>query len=358
MKSIQELGLGTADVAAITPKAISAAIREVARGSNVFAQLFRENRDLVGPGKPLEISFPKKGTGIHVTWGVSPGGTVTASSYAYDATTIRVAKAGVRIEFFNEALESAQRDVIKDHIYDAGLEWATQIDAVAQTVLLDLKVGGDTFAAADGKTSETCPTDWAPILSISSVTGNTVDRVDYYDGIVYFKDSTPSSTYSFVYAYKPNSNTMTVEVKSAQTISAWDILQARAKIIAQNRHPDIAILNDSDLPGLLYDQSLKFLDKSAYGSSEAILNGEIGKIFGLKIITTTRAPEGAAIVVDSSRLGYDVHKRELEGFREDKYEYDSVWYHFWGERNFGVTDDLAVALVVGGKSGTYKGTVS
>jgi len=72
MKSIEELALGTVDVAAITPKVISKAIQEIARGERVFAQFFRENRDLMGPGKPHEISFPKKKTGISVTWDVSP----------------------------------------------------------------------------------------------------------------------------------------------------------------------------------------------------------------------------------------------------------------------------------------------
>jgi len=96
MKSIEELALGTADVKAITPKVISATIEEVARGKRVFAQLFKENRDLVGkPG--LEISFPKKGTGISATFDVSPGGTVPASSFAYSAVTIRVKKGGLTI---------------------------------------------------------------------------------------------------------------------------------------------------------------------------------------------------------------------------------------------------------------------
>ncbi len=151
---------------------------------------------------------------------------------------------------------------------------------------------------------------------------------------------------------------MTVEVAYQQTISVWDVLQGRNKIIGKNRHPNILIMNDSDLPGLLYDSKLKFLDVSAYGSREAILNGEIGKIFGLRVVTTTRAPEGAAVILDTSRLGYDVHKRDLRGYREDKYEYDSVWYHFWAERGFGVTDDLCVSLVVGGKTGDYAATIT
>jgi len=358
MKSIEELALGTADVAVITPKIIAKTIEEVARGERVFAQFFRENRDLIGTGKPHEIVFPKKGTGISVSWGVTPGSTISASSFSYSATTIRVQKGGIRLHFTREALEAAQRDVIRDHIYEAGLEWAESLDDLARTVMLDIKVGTLAFSGDSDATSATVPAANSPILEIVSHNGNTISGVDYYDGVVYFADSAPASTVVYTYADRPNDNNMVVEVANAQTISVWDVLQARTKLIAQNRKPDILIMNDADLPGLLYDTKLKFLDASAYGSREAILNGEIGKIFGLRVVTSTRAPEGAAIVIDSSRLGYDVIRRELEGHREEKYEYDSVWYHFWSERNFGVTDDLAVALVVGGKTGDYAATIA
>ena len=359
MKDIQELALGTIDVQAITPTLIASGIMEVARGEVVFAQFFRPNRDLVGLGKPHELSFPKKGTGITTSWGISPGGTVTASSMTYDATTIRVSKGGIRLEFTNESLEAAMRDVIKDHIYDAGLEWAEQIDGVAKTVMLSLVAATGTLTGAVAVSGVTVTSTLKPILSITANVGNTIDYVDYYDGVVWYKSTMPAATVSFLYASRPNSNTMTVEVQGQQTISPWDMWQTKNKIIAQKRHPDFFIMNDLDLPGFIYDQNLKFLDTSAYGSREAIMNGEVGKVLALRIVTSVLAPEGAGIVIDSSRMGYDVHKRDLRGYREDKYEYDSVWYHFWSERGFGVADDLALALVVGGYASTdYRATVS
>jgi len=358
MKGIEELALGTADVAAITPKVISKTLEEVARGKTIFAQFFKQNRDLVGPNTPHEIVFAKKSTGITTSWGVSPGQSIAPSSFAYDAVTIRVSKGGTRLEFTNEALEAAMRDVIKDHIYEAGLQWAEQIDNVAKTVMLDIKQRTASFEGGTGTLSYTVSASYAPILEIISVNGNTIDKVDYYDGVVYFKATAPASTFVYTYAYRPNSNTMTLEVKAAKTISAWDMLQAKNKIVGNNRNPDFFLMNPADLPGLLYDASLKFLDKSAYGSSEAIVNGEIGKVFGMKVVTSTRVPEGVGIALDSSRLGYDVIKRELNGYREDKYEYDSVWYHLWTERGFGVVDDLAVAIVVGGRANLYPATIT
>jgi len=106
MKSIEELALTPEDVSAITPKAISDVIEEIARAKRVFAQLYRENRDLVGVGKPHEIAFPKKQTGITAEWDVGPGSIIAASTMPYDAVTISVKKGGIRVEITTEAIEA------------------------------------------------------------------------------------------------------------------------------------------------------------------------------------------------------------------------------------------------------------
>jgi len=357
MREIEELaGLGTADVSVLTPKVIAAAIEEVARGKRVFAQFFKENRDLVNkPG--LEIQFPKKQTGIAASWDVSPGSTISASSFDYDAVTIRVKKGGIRLEFTNEALEAAQRDVLRDHIYEAGLVWAETIDSVALDELLDLK---QTIAVMGATVDVTyAVTGSVPIIFVDEVEGNTIDAVDYYGGTFYMKDSLSSgnATVTFRFSARLHSSGLYVNAKSAQTLSVWDILTARAKLVGKHRSPDVIVINDADLPGLLFDEKVDFLDKSAYGE-EGLLNGEIGKIAGMKVVTTSRAPEGIAILIDTERLGYDVHKRDLRGYREDKPEYDAVWYHLWAERNFGVVNDDCVAVVVNCASGTYPGKKS
>jgi len=124
------------------------------------------------------------------------------------------------------------------------------------------------------------------------------------------------------------------------------MLTARAKLLSKNYIPNVAILHDDDIPSLLYDEKLKFLDVSAYGGREAILNGEVGKLFGMKILTTSRMQTGHVVYADTKNLGYHVIKRGLKGYREDKPEYDSVWYHFWAQEDFGVVNDNAIALSV------------
>jgi len=343
MKTIEELaGLAPSDVADITAKVISDTIEEIARGKRVFAACFKENRDLIGPGKPREISFPKKGTGISASWNVSPGATITGTTMTYSAVTISVKKGGVRLEFTNEAIEQALRDVIADHIKEAGLVWAETIDTIALETLLDVKLGTLTMNAGTG----TAATTLVPILQIVSVTGQTISSVDYYSGTIKMTGTVTASTIVFKYSNRCKTTGLYVDARWNGTLSSWDVLKGRAKIISKNFTPNVMIVHDNELPGLLYDERLKFLDVSAYGGREAIINAELGKIFGLKVWTTTRTYEGVAIYVDTNNLGYHVIRRPLKGTREDKPDRDSVWYHFWGEENFGVVNDNCVAVSV------------
>jgi len=342
MKSIEELALGTADVNAITAKAIAATIEEVARGEVRFAQLFKQNNDLLRDGTPRQIQFPKKGSGISVTWGVNPAGTVAPSTFAYDALTVTVTKAGMRLDFTTEALEQALRDVIKDHVYEGGIVYSETIDDVACSIMLNLTTTTATIASSLGTFANT------PIFKIVSVGAGTISQVAYDDGVVTLTGSIPAT----ITAQAVQSR-MYVAATAPGSLSVKDIQRAKAKMVTQHIHPDVLLFNEADYASLLFDTNAKFIDYTQYGGKEPILNGEIGKLIGLKVITSTRIPQGNAVLVCTKRLGYDVHKRELNGVREDKPEYDSVWYHFWAERNFGVSDTLSVAVVVNAQSADY-----
>ncbi len=348
IKNITELALGTTDVSAITAKAIAKSIEEVSRGECKIAQLFKVNTDLTADGTPHQIQFPKKGTGIAVTWGVSPGSTVSASSFAYDSFTITTQKAGMRLEFTNEALKQALRDVIKDHIYEGGLVYAETIDDVATSIMLDLKTQTATIATGSlGTFANT------PVFKITSAGATTISSVEYDTGVVTCSASITAGTVTSQYANNPSGTGMWVGATNAGSLTVKDIARVKAKMAAQHKHPDVLLFNDADYASLIFDPQVKFVDVSAYGSKETVLNGEIGKIIGLKCITSTRIPQGNAILVDSKRLGYDVHRRDFDGVREDKPEYDCVWYHFWGERNFGVADTYAVGLVCNAQTADY-----
>jgi len=348
IKNIAELALGTADVSAITAKAIASSIEEVSRGQCKVGQLFKVNTDLMADGTPQQIQFPKKGTGIAVSWGVTPNNSIASSSFAYDSFTITTAKAGMRLEFTNEALKQALRDVIKDHIYEGGIVYAETIDDVATSIMLDLKVQTATVTTGSLSTFANLP-----VFKIVSVSPGTIDTVEYDTGVVLLTGSLAASTVTAMYANNPKGTGLWVGATNAGSLTVKDISRVKAKMATQHKFPDVLLFNDADYASLIFDTNVKFVDVSAYGSKETVLNGEIGKIIGLKCITSTRIPQGNAILVATQRLGYDVHRRDFEGVREDKPEFDAVWYHFWGERNFGVADTYAVGLVVNAQTADY-----
>jgi len=341
MKTLEQLALKPADVEAITAKAIADTIEEVARQQNVFAQIFRVNRDLVGPNKPREIQFPKKKTGIVVEWDVSAGAEVTATTFAYEAVTISVKKQGIQLRFTNEALEQALRDVIKDHIYEAGLEYTEEVDLAAQTVALDLKSQTLTISAGSVGTFAN-----VPIIRITKVEGATIQTVEYDTGLVTLTGSVPAATITSVYSNRLKSTELWVSASKAGSLSPRDILRAQAKLLGEYRKADVMIINPIDLTTLFFDPNCKLVDASVYGGREPLLNAELGRLFGIRVVMSTGAPVGCAILVDVDRLGYDVRKREFTGTREEEPKTDSVHYYFWGERNFGVVDDKAIAAVI------------
>jgi len=350
-KEIVELALGTADVQAITPKVIAKTIDDVARNEVVFTQLFRENKDFLrSPGRRLEI--PKLEDNIVVSSDVGENTTLPPSSFSYDALTVDVAKFGVRLEIPKEVLESTARDLLKDAVYMVGKKYADELDKRAQTIALDLKTGSITSWSGGTLGSTTL----TPVISISSVpSGATVSSVDYYSGKVLLTSSISSGTLTFLYSDRCRSNGFYLDANTKQYLKIWDVLNLRSTLISNSIHPDVLLVHPSEVTTLLYDPDTQtlFVHERLYAGKDDKLNGELGQIVDLKVVSSANVPEGVGILVDSSRLGYDVIKRDLDGNEEIKPDYDSVFYHFWAEREMAVSDDNAIGVIVNAKQGEY-----
>jgi len=347
-REIIELALGTADVESITPKLIGKTVEDVARHKVVFAQLFRPLRDYINtPGRTIVV--PKLSDNITVVSDVSEGETIGPSSFSYSAVTAQVSKFGIKIPVYKEALESPVRDVLKDALLFASEKYADEIDKRACTIALDLKEG--TISSWEGGTLGT--TTLTPIIEITSVSGATIESVDYYDGKVKLTGSVSAATVTFLYSNRCKSTGLVRDATTKGSVTVKDILELRASMIESSIYPDIMIIHSSDLPSLMSDGAAQGLFESAY-EKEDTLNGEIGQLMDLRMLVSGSTKEGAVILVDSSRLGVDVTKRELTGIKEDKPEFDSVWYHLWAERELAVTDDNAIGVLVNVKRGTYK----
>jgi len=348
-KDLVELALGTADVQAITPRVISQAVDFVARRKTVFTQVFRENRDLEKT-KGRTIVLPSISENITVET-VSQGSSVsTSSTISYSGTTVEVTKFGIKLEIDNEALEIPVRDVLKDFLYEAGMKLAEELDLRAQTVALDLKVG--TIDSWSGGTLGS--TTLTPIVAISSVSsGATINSVDYYDGKILLANSVSAATVTFLYADRCRTSGLVTDASNKGTLTAWDILNLRYNMLNASVSPDIVLINSKEVTTLLYDTIGAPLFVNAKLYNEDLVNGEIGMIADLKIVESPLVPEGVAVMVDSSRLGYQVIKRDLDAEEELRPEMDRTWYHLWTEREFEVINDNAIGIIVNAKSGTY-----
>jgi len=364
MYDIENLRLGTADVVAITPKLIADSLLEVARVKNVWEQFYNPI-DISGRAG-LQMEFPKENSGIAFTWDVSPGSLVSASSMSYDATTIRVKKLGGALQLDREVLQSGIRDILKDHLYQAGLVYKESIDTIAYKAVLGEATGNFT-ATADGATMNFGGT--YPILEIVTATttnfSHTIGAIDYVTGTIYDTagnhtiEANKGVTIAFKYA-----GTSTVAVhgcniggSTSGSITARGMAVGRAELIAKGRDPSFAVIKDKDIPSLLYDPNVSFLNASAYGDRVPLMNMELGKIWNQRVITTSRdLPDGVIVLIDKDRMGKKVNKRSLEAHRAvEEYEYDQVKYFLWSQFNFGVTDDQAICLVLHGSS-TYPDT--
>jgi len=365
MLDIEELGVGdieSADVAAITPQVIAAAFEEVVHKKCVWAQLFKVNKDILNkPGK--EVIFPGATAGGAFKVGVSENTDITTVSGAsvglgaYNTVSIGVTKIGGYMNITREAVKFAMRDVIKDEIYETGLQYKEAIDDMAYNQLM--------YGANDEQTPSTVTftslsvvdlgqTNILEVVSLAS--DQPLTAIDYVNGKAYFS-AAATGTIQFRYGVKPGLSRSSARAGTTSTgITAWGVLDAKAAMISQGRDPDVVVMNYNAVPNLLYDVKVNFLDVSAYGSNEPLYNAEVGKLWGLKVVTESRhLPNGAAVLVDKDRMGWDVHKEELTSYREDVYKKDAVSYYFYAERGFGVKDTLALALVLGGTS-SYPGT--
>ena len=337
-----ELDLGTTDVTAITPKVISSVIEEIRRAKRVFAQPYKSNKDLIESGG-TQIAFPKKKSGITATFDISAGDGISASNMTYDAVTIAVKKGGIALGFQGEAIRQANRDVIADALKEAGEVWADTLDIVALEAM---------FPSAEAKPSGTGTVAVSfPVIGIKSIADTSkfthiINTTSASSLVV-----TGANTIAYWYVPATNAGGETVGARrvttSAGSFSAKDILLARSDIISKNFEPDICIMHPDVLTDILYDPSVKFLEKSVYRGEGELYNGELGRIWDLRVIVTTKCPRYGIILIDSGDLGYEVTRKPLKMVRDEYTGMSMDVLYFWGfgEINYGVVNAGAYGAV-------------
>ena len=350
MNGKEELALVSADVAAITGQDIADTILELAYPKFVLSQLYKKVK--IPDGHKSVVVPLRPSASILVSQNVTEGSSITLSSYSFTGQTVSASKQGIRCEINNEALESSKRELLNDLFSEASNEWARVQELNGLTVCLDLKIG--TISSWTGGTLGS--STFTPIINIlTASSGVTITNVDYPDGKVALASSVSAGTVTFTYSNMAKNNGLYSAVKDAGTLSVWDVFKLRSSLCANSVNPDVVLVNDIDLPTMLYspDVSDFLISIKEYTSQDGILNGEIGLLPPLRVLSSPLAPQGAVLILDSSRLGFNCFKRELEGSKEDRSEIDSVWYHLWSENTFVVADTLAIGVLVNAKTGQY-----
>jgi len=138
---------------------------------------------------------------------------------------------------------------------------------------------------------------------------------------------------------------------NAATEGTWSVSDNAYKIITKavtavkgrKWSPKFLVIHPDALKGIL--QSAMFMDASRYGSAEPILNGEIGKIAGLKVLVTTNMTSTKAVVVDPDRACWMAIRRSVDMKRWDNPDTDSIELYFYVEYALDVTDDDALEVI-------------
>ncbi len=344
MKDIYELtDMGTASVAAITPKVIAKTLEEIHEQNMVWSQLYKTNRDLMNNGG-TQVEFPVEGSGFVVYTNMSAGDTITASAMTYSTVSIAVKKQGVGLGILKDAVRQANRDVIAESLKGAGREWDKAVDKMAFEAM---------FPPVTVSTSEATG---ATVTTSSVIVG-----ISTYSGTVTSFSVTPSGTTvtfsatgSLVGWAVGSTASKVIAPTTTGSILGKDILLLRSKIQGAGYSPDTLIMNYTKFAELLYnDSSTKIMEAWAYPEAfKNIKNGVLGKLFGMDVLVTDRCPHYAVIEVDSKNLGYQVIRKDLAFEKDEITGMASDKINFWGfaEKNFGVVVPKACGAVIQGGS--------
>jgi len=332
---IEQLQLLPGQVEAITPKNIADIILEIRRQKAVWAQLYKENRDLMKNGGDY-IIFPKKAAGITVQENMAPLSTLNASNITYNAVTISIAKHGIGIGIAGESIRKAMRDVVADQIREAGLVWADLEDRLALQAVFPLgttvSTGASTLAAA------------GPIVGIYYASPNVSSIINTStSGTIVF-----SGVGTCSYWYVPSG---VVTVSTSGSITAKDVVVARGKMQNNIVSPSVIMSAPERLVDIIYDPAAKFIEQAKSIGEGVPYNFQIGKLWDMNFIVSGRVPKLGVVLIDPNYFGYKVIREDLRLQRDEVtgMKQDALFYWGFGEFGYGnvTTDAYGVVYLTG-----------
>lgn len=289
---------------------IAGFIEKHAEAKRVARGLCRINRDLAGkPGN--EILIPKD-VELDCT-SASEGSSLTLQSPSYDSVTCKVKIWGTAMEIGDETLECANFDILQNQIENIGLALAKKEDKDIIKEMIDwTDVASEASAVATGSIT-TVTLAYGNVIEVSDVqisgaTATTTYTVDYKNGVLHF-ESPPDSAASVDVTYAYNASVTTIESTTAGVLNLASVISAINQVEANEYVPDTIIVHPDQMMDLRSDSA--FQDASKFGSNQMIMNGMVGKFYGLDLFMTTQCPKGVAIVFDRTKAMMLVIKKDI-----------------------------------------------
>jgi hypothetical protein len=366
MKTLEELAnsITATSIADLVPKIILQEVEEAARARRFGRNLVRINDDLVRT-KGRSITIGRRGT-VTATQ-VSEGTDLSSATenITYLAHTLTPYKIGVGVAITQESIEAVELNLIKDSVLEAGIAIALKEDTDILQALMYYSVGSATLGGAGtfwlsaGGTNGTIASGSAVgAIVYADETQSNLTSVNYYTGkIITAGACTVAFWQSQINTAQasgdvPQTLTLTnfTDALAATVGGTWNVngyiavATGAAAVRARKWIPKIMILHPAALGAIL--SSNMFIDAAHYGSNEPILNGEIGKLSGMKVLVTTQQPTGCAMLVDPDRAGWMAVRRNLDMKRWDNPRTDSIELYFYLEYQAQLTDPDAIQYIV------------
>jgi len=141
----------------------------------------------------------------------------------------------------------------------------------------------------------------------------------------------------------PASGKGTVTATTSGVLSYDDIVAAVNEVRTDNWSPDALLIAPAQMTDLLKDT--KFINASAYGGTEPLKNGEIGKIAGCRVFVSTQQTAGSALVLDTQHAGVFAVKRDFTVKRDELPARDSIGLYVTAMGTPGVLNQDATCLI-------------
>ena len=355
LRTLEELQLKTSDLVDILPKRISAFVETAAREVRVGRQLLRMNTTILGkPGRSVHL--PLRGT-IEVDR-ISEATTPTERKVAWSTEEVTPFKLGTYLYITQESVDGAEIDVVNGSITEAGEALADreddeifhevlgrQPDPTESSGIWTWNEETDNFTG-DGTTTVFTLSE-SPVIEMSTVTDagspTTAYSVDYYDGKIEF-DVAPVSGNALVIKYWYSERSNVYDANTVADFKLADITAKYAVFRANKTLGDVMVVNPNQYAKLVATD--QFVDASKYGAREALLNFEVGKVAGFKVLVTTKVPDGTVLYMNTKRAGWFVNKRNTDVKRKDNPETDAYKFYIYQEFAPKVTEENSVVLSV------------